>query len=69
MIQVEKKSPAELAGLEEGDIIVGFKDKSVGSIDDLHKQLTIEEAGVSSPLTILRRTEKRIIMITPTERK
>lgn len=69
VIQVEKKSPAERAGLREGDIVVAFKDKSIGSVDDLHRILTIEEAGVQSSITILRRTEKLTFSITPEERK
>ena len=66
--EVEPGSPAALAGLRPGDTIVGFKGRSVGSIDDLHKQLVADEIGVSSPVMILRGTDKLFLLVTPCER-
>jgi S1-C subfamily serine protease len=67
VISVEKNSPAEKAGLYEGDIIVSYNGTAVGSIDDLHKLLTDKEVGHESAITIIRRTEKKELKITPIE--
>lgn len=66
-ISVEASSPAERAGLREGDVIVGFADQALGGIDDLHKLLTESQVGVKSTLTILRRSEKMVLEIVPEE--
>lgn len=63
----EPGSPATQADLREGDVIVGFKGRPVGGIDDLHKQLVASEIGVPSPLMILRGTEKIFLVVTPRE--
>ncbi len=48
-------------------IIVGFKGQPVGNIDDLHKRLIASEIGVSSPMMILRGTDKLFLLVTPGE--
>jgi S1-C subfamily serine protease len=65
IIYIEPKSPAQKAGLLEGDVIVGFNGQPLSSIDDLHKFLTPEMVGVGSQLTILRRNQKLMLMIVP----
>lgn len=67
VISIENNSPAQKAGLIEGDVIVGMNNQPIASIDDLHKLLTHEQVGVRSPLTILRRTEKLVQDIVPEE--
>jgi S1-C subfamily serine protease len=62
---LEANSPAQKAGLIEGDVIIGFDDQLIAGIDDLHKLLTEERIGVSSQLQIIRGTERRAIAITP----
>lgn len=69
VISVEKNSPAERAGLMEGDIILSYRDTNIKSIDDLHKLLTDKEVGIESDLRILRRTEIKTLKITPEEAK
>jgi len=69
VVEVEPGSPAGLAGLREGDIIVGFKGQGVRSIDDLHKRLVASEISVTSPLMIIRGTEKMHFLVTPRELK
>ena len=64
---VESNSPAQRAGLREGDVIVGFDGQPVGSIDDLHRRLTDQQVGVRSSLTILRHTQKLDVDIVPAE--
>lgn len=69
VVSCENDSPAQKAGLLAGDVIVGFEQQPIGSIDDLHKVLTQERVGVRSPLTVIRRTEKLVIEIVPQESK
>jgi S1-C subfamily serine protease len=67
VLGVEPGSPARLAGLREGDMIVGFKHQPVAGIDDLLRRLVGAEIGVASVLTVLRQTEKLDLGITPQE--
>lgn len=66
---VESDSSAKRAGLQEGDIIVGYCGRPISSVDDLHTLLTEDQIGVKNTLTVIRRTEKRELMIVPEERK
>jgi S1-C subfamily serine protease len=54
---VEKDTPAQKAGIKEGDIIIGFNNQPVSGIDDLHKLLTESQIGAKSGIKILRTTE------------
>ncbi len=67
VVSVEKNSPAQRAGLSEGDVIVGFENQPIAGIDDLHKMLTEEKVGVHTKLVILRRSEKLDLDIVPEE--
>src|SRR5439155_22891832 len=39
VVSIEKNSPAERAGLREGDLMVAFNGQPIGSVHDLHKIL------------------------------
>lgn len=67
IISIEDDSPADKAGLLERDVIIGFDEEAIASIDDLHKVLTQERVGVKSSLTIIRRSEKLVLNIVPEE--
>jgi len=67
VVSVEAESPAEKAGLLEGDVIVGYDDLPVAGIDTLHQLLTEEKVGVQAFVTVIRRGEKRILQIVPQE--
>jgi len=67
VVSLEKNSPAERAGLRQGDLIVAFNDQPVGTVHHLHKVLVGEQIGVSATLTIIRHTEKLEISILPAE--
>ena len=69
VVSIEEDSPAQRAGLCEGDVIVGFDSQPIAGIDDLHRRLTEEKVGVRTKLTILRRTEKLDLLIIPEESK
>lgn len=65
--ELEPGSPAAIAGVFRGDIIVGFQGRPVATIDDLHGRLTAREIGVPSPMMLLRGTEKLFVTLVPRE--
>jgi len=67
VISFETDSPARKGGLREGDIIIGFDDRPITGIDDLHKLLTEERIGRTSSLMVIRGAEKVTIEVTPQE--
>src|ERR687887_459520 len=67
VVSVEKNSPAERAGLRQGDLIVAFNDQPIGSVHHLHKVLVGEQIGVTARLTVIRHTEKLELSILPAE--
>jgi S1-C subfamily serine protease len=67
VIDLEKDSPGEQAGLISGDVIIGFNDAPVPSIAALHKLLLGKEIGIQSYLTVIRHTEKLRLAVTPRE--
>lgn len=69
VVTVEKNSPAQKAGVQERDVIVGLDQHPVEGIDDLHRLLTDERVGVDSKLFIIRRSEKLTLTVTPEESK
>jgi S1-C subfamily serine protease len=64
---VESDGPADRAGLEEGDLILGLDGHPVGGIDDLHRLLAEERVGRKIPIRILRRPEILTLSIVPVE--
>jgi len=60
-------SPAQRAGLREGDVIVALDGKPVAGVDDLHRLLTDAHVGLSSSLTVLRWTEKLELQVVSQE--
>jgi S1-C subfamily serine protease len=67
VVSVEKNSPAQSAGLREGDLIVGFGDQPIGSVHHLHKVLVGEQIDVNANVTVIRHTEKLELSILPAE--
>ena len=64
---VEPGGPADRAALREGDVIVAFGGRPVGSVDDLHRYLAEHQPGERTPVTILRREEKLDLDVQPRE--
>jgi S1-C subfamily serine protease len=67
-MQVEKNSPASIAGLQEGDLIIGLGDQPVSGVDDLHRLLIGHEAVRDTVLKVIRRTERVDLAIRPEAR-
>lgn len=67
VISLEPWSPAQRAGVQEGDIIVGFEGQPVAGIDDLHRLLTEMQLGHTSSLEILRNTDRLVLKVVPEE--
>jgi len=55
VMAVEKNSPADKAGVKEGDVIVNFNGKAVNSGDDLFRMLGKETISVQTPLKVIRK--------------
>jgi len=62
---VDESSPAGRTGLRPGDIIVGFDDKPVTGIDDLHRLLASDRIGIPTTVVVLRNADKLELAITP----
>jgi S1-C subfamily serine protease len=58
---------ASRAGIQAGDLLIGFNDAPLTGVEDLHRALTGECAGVPTTVTLLRRTEKLELTATPDE--
>jgi S1-C subfamily serine protease len=69
VLSSEGGSPAQRAGLREGDVIVALEGQPVAGVDDLHRLLTDVRVGVSCSLLVLRHTEKLELMVVPEEAK
>ncbi len=64
---LETGSPAQAAGVEIGDVLIGFNDASIPNVAALHRRLLGKEIGVPAQLTLIRHTEKITLGITPQE--
>ncbi|HTA17935.1 MAG TPA: PDZ domain-containing protein, partial [Polyangia bacterium] len=69
VVSTEPDSPAARAGLRDGDVIVAFGDRPIAGIDDLHRLLTEEQAGVGASLTVVRGSKKEVLAVEPRLRR
>jgi S1-C subfamily serine protease len=67
VLGVEAASPAQRAGLAEGDVVVGLAGKPVRGVDDLHRALTAERVGQATELELLRRGRRERLTVVPDE--
>jgi S1-C subfamily serine protease len=66
---VESGSPAQRAGLREGDVIIAFNGQPASGVDDLHRLLTDAQVSATASVTVIRRTERLELTIVPMESK
>jgi S1-C subfamily serine protease len=69
VVAATEGSPAQKAGLREGDVIIAFGGQPVAGVDDLHRLLTDAQVEVKNTITVLRRTERLELSIVPQETK
>src|SRR5438045_463407 len=69
VVGVTENSPAQRAGLREGDVIIAFGRQPVAGVDDLHRLLTDAHVEVTNTITVLRHTERLELAIMPQEGK
>jgi S1-C subfamily serine protease len=62
---VERSGPAQLAGVEPGDLVVALDGKAVSGFDDIHRLLSEERLGKHLEMIVLRRTRRLVLTITP----
>jgi S1-C subfamily serine protease len=68
VLSMDEKSPASIAGVREGDIIIEFGGHDVAGIDRLHKILTDLEPEQTFKTVILRGTKRAEYEIKPLEK-
>lgn len=64
---VETDSPADDAGMLEGDVILSLGEKPASSVDDLHKLLTELPVGIPADVSLLRDGRRLERMVIPTD--
>jgi S1-C subfamily serine protease len=60
VMDVVRFSPAQEAGLKEGDVIISLGGEPVASIDDIHRRLTREAIGKAMEMILLRGWTNRL---------
>ncbi|MHA4809176.1 S1C family serine protease [Flavitalea flava] len=67
--EVVPDQPVNNQALRTGDILVSFNGKSIGTVDELHKQLGEEVIGHSVRMEVLRNGRKTELTVIPGEMK
>jgi len=67
VVQVEPGSPAQTAGIKDGDIVVAFEDQPITTVDDMHRLLSEERIGSRARLSVLRRGQRIEVDVVPAE--
>ncbi len=69
VLDVERKSPADQAGIEEDDIILSFEGEKVRRAFDLMEMVGEHKVGDLVGMEILRDKQKKVLKLTLAERK
>lgn len=67
VLSTEPGSPAQRAGLRDGDVIVGYNNSPVPDVDALHRLLNDSTIDVPGTLIVIRHTERLELGIVPVE--
>ena len=64
LMGVSPGSPAERAGIKEGDVIIQFGESKIGGLEDIDGALRKYKAGDSVPVVVLRGEDEQTISVT-----
>ncbi len=67
MGKVEPNSPAHYAGVREGDVLIGYSEHPIASMDDLQGVMKEAQVGYQAMLSLIRRAERLTLPIVPEE--
>ena len=62
--QVSEDSPAARAGIEEGDVIVGYRGDAVTDVGDFRNRVALTQPGSEVELTVVRGSDRRNLDVT-----
>ena len=65
VLSAEPGSPAQKAGLQEGDVITSLAGEPVEGVDVLHRLLSEDRIGVATPMIVLRGSRRLEISLIP----
>lgn len=69
VLEASREGPADRAGLQRGDIIIGLEGQPVTGVGDLLRFLTEERIATVTPILILRDEEKLYLSVFPEEKR
>jgi S1-C subfamily serine protease len=64
---IEPASPAQRAGLQDGDVLVQWDGTPIAGIDDLHRRLSADYVGRTAQVVAIRGTQKITLAVTPSD--
>jgi len=67
VLSVEPGGAGAKAGLQEGDVIIGFGETTVAGVDDLQRFLTEAQVNAATSIRLLRGTRKLDLPVSPQE--
>jgi S1-C subfamily serine protease len=67
VVEVQPRSPAGIAGLEDGDLLVGMDGVAITGIDALQRLLDAERIDRPTPVRVIRRGRLLDFTVTPRE--
>jgi serine protease Do len=62
--QVSEGSPAQEAGLKQGDVIIAFNGKPVDQIGPFRNEVALKKPGSKQDITILRNGDRKVLTVT-----
>ena len=69
VLSIEPNSPAAKAGVQDGDLMIGFDGQPVGTVEQLHRLLNEDRIDREATLVVLRKYERFELTVTPTASK